>query len=247
MPIQKEHLAMTMWTGGRLECAVCHQSNDCSLLQSTNTFGGVSDLDTRLGGMARSATLQAIHHCRHCGYCAPDIRRTEEKASETIQGAVYRQIAEDRSLPELARHWLCWSQVAEAAGKPAEAGWAALSAAWACDDARRAEGAERCRLRAAASFEDVVRAGERFSPESDGDAAILADILRRCGRFDEARAYGSIEPKPETPELIAAGLAFQRFLCERGDRQPYSFHELERYRRSPEEWRPIRWWEIWRG
>ncbi|MGP0066791.1 MAG: hypothetical protein ACLQGP_24770, partial [Isosphaeraceae bacterium] len=102
---------MTRWTVGRIECAICHQGNDCSLLLSTNTFGGVSDLDTRPGGMARGATLRAIQCCSHCGYCAPDIRRSPEPASEIVKSASYKQIGDDRSLPELARHWLCWSRM----------------------------------------------------------------------------------------------------------------------------------------
>ena len=45
---------MSSWRPGRLECAICHQANDVSLLLGTNSFGGVSDLDMRLGGMARN-------------------------------------------------------------------------------------------------------------------------------------------------------------------------------------------------
>ena len=238
---------MSSWATYRIECALCHQANTCSLLKSTNTFGGVNDLDTRHGGAARSDLLGAIQRCSHCGYCAPDIRRTHEKAAEMVPTARYQQVVEDRSLPKLARAWLGWSLIAEEGGEGVEAGWAALSAAWACDDAGRSGGAERCRIRAATLFEAVIQAGQTFSPEATGDAAILADILRRCGRFSEAIAFCATEVGPETPERIAAGLAFQRFLCEREDRRAYSFHELERYRRAPASWRSIRWWEIWRG
>ena len=137
--------------------------------------------------------------------------------------------------------------IAEEAGLPVEAGWAAPNAAWACDDEQYVEGAERARNRAAALFESVVRSGQKFSETPGGDAAILADILRRCGRFAEAMEHCTAEVPPKAPESLAAGLAFQRFLCERRDRQRYSFGELERYRRDPGAWKPIRWWEIWRG
>jgi hypothetical protein len=238
---------MSSWATCRIECALCHQANTCSFLKSTNTFGGVSDLDTRHGGAARKDLLGTIQRCSHCGYCAPDIRRTHEKAAEIVPTDRYKQVVEDRSLPKLARAWLGWSLIAEEGGEGVEAGWAALSAAWACDDAGRSEDGERCRIRAATLFQAVIQAGQKFSPEAAGDAAILADILRRCGRFAEAKEFCAIEVGPETPEQIAAGLAFQRLLCEREDRRGYCFHDLERYRRDPASWRPIRWWEIvWR-
>ena len=88
---------MSSWATCRIECALCHQANTCSFLKSTNTFGGVNDLDTRHGGAARSDLLGAIQRCSHCGYCAPDIRRTHEKAAEIVPTARYRQVVEDRS------------------------------------------------------------------------------------------------------------------------------------------------------
>jgi hypothetical protein len=238
---------MSTWSASRIECALCHQANSCSLLLGTNTFGGVSDLDTRLGGAARKDTIRAIQRCSRCGYCGPDIARVKEPASEIVSSDRYKQVVDDGTLPELARQWLGWSLIAEASNEPADAGWAALSAAWACDDAGCAEGAERSRNRAAALFQAVIQAGQKLSPAAEGDAAILADILRRAGRFAEAKASCAIELGPETPELIAAGLAFQRFLCEREDRRGYSFNELKRHHRAPASWRPIRCWEIWRG
>jgi hypothetical protein len=238
---------MSSWRPCRLECAVCHQANNVSLILSTNTFGGVSDLDTRLGGVARTDTVRAIQRCTGCGYCAPKLSLAKESAAEVVRSALYKQVVDDPSLPQLARSWLGWSMIAEEAGEPVEAGWAALSGAWACDDDKCVEGAERARNRAADLFEGVVRAGQKFSETPGGDSAILADILRRCGRFAEAIEHCTAEVPPEAPESLAAGLAFQRSLCERQDRQRYSFGELERYRRAPDAWKPIRWWEIWRG
>src|SRR4051812_22353536 len=113
-----EPLAMSTWTVCRIECALCHQANSCSLLKGTNTFGGVSDLDTRPGGAARQDTIRAIQHCTRCGYCAPDIAHAKEPTSEIVQSAHYKQVVNDRSLPQLARQWLGWSLIAEAAREP---------------------------------------------------------------------------------------------------------------------------------
>ena len=191
--------------------------------------------------------VRAIQRCTGCGYCAPNISLAKETAGEVVASARYKRVVDDRSLPQLARSWLGWSMIAEEAGEPVEAGWAALTGAWACDDEKCMEGAERARNQAADLFGSVVRAGQKFSETPGGDSAILADILRRCGRFAEAMEHCTAEATPEAPELLVAGLAFQRFLCERQDRQRYSFRELQRYQREPAALKPIRWWEIWRG
>jgi hypothetical protein len=123
----------------------------------------------------------------------------------------------------------------------------ALSAASACDDEGRVAGADRMRIRAADHFGAAVNQGMTIGDEPGGESAILADVLRRCGRFAEAIEVGATGTRSGLPEMVASGRAFQRLLCERQDRRGYSFAELERYARSPGSWRPIRWWELWRG
>src|SRR5262249_54276845 len=123
----------------------------------------------------------------------------------------------------------------------------ALRAAWACDDARCGEGADRMRRRAAEQIKAALQAGLLVSDEPGGESAILADVLRRCGQFAEGIEVCSARSRDGLPEMVAAGLAMQRYLCERQDRRGYSFAELERYIRSPGSWQPIRWWELWRG
>ena len=238
---------MSTWGLYRVDCALCGHGNTCSLLKGTNTFGGVSDLDTRLGGMARQDLLKQIQRCDQCGYCAIDLAHAPGIASRVVREARYEQALGDRLLPELARRWHCHSLITEADGKPDEAGWAALSAAWACDDAGPSEGADRMRRRAVEQFKAAIEAGLEVCDEPGGESAVLADVLRRCGQFDEAIEVCAAGSRPGLPEIVATGLIFQRQLCERQDRRRYSFAELERYARSPESWRPIRWWELWRG
>lgn len=238
---------MSTWGRYRVECGVCGHPNDCTVLLSTNTFGGVADLDTRPGGMARQDLIRNIQQCDGCGYCAADLAGAPGTASRVVEEARYRQALGDGTLPELARRWHCRSMIQEADGRPDEAGWAALSAAWACDDAGGGDGADRMRRRAAGLFEAAIRAGRAVSPDPGGASAILADILRRSGQFAEGIAACEAGARSGLSELVAAGLEFQRLLCEQGDRRGYSFGELQRYARSPGSRRPIRWWEVWRG
>src|SRR5262249_41471021 len=128
-----------------------------------------------------------------------------------------------------------------------DAGRGALRSAWACDDVRCREAADRMRRRAAEQFAAALQAGMSLTDDPGGGAAILADVLRRCGQFTAGIEVCASGTRPGLPDLVAAGLAMQQQLCERRDCRGYSFAELERYARSPESWRPIRWWEFWRG
>ena len=239
---------MTRWSGGRIECADLPSGQRLLVAPEYQHIRGRErhGYPSWRHGEGRD-TLRAIQCCNHCGYCAPDIGRAEGPASEIVPSAAYKTIGDDHSLPELARHWLCWSRIAEQSGEPSEAGWAALSAAWACDDAGRrraptvaASGHPPCSRRSFARDRTSPRSPTAMPPSWPISCGVAAGSTRH-------RGPARLQPRPATPEWIAAGLAFQRFLCEREDRQRYSFNELERYRRAPDSWRPTRWWEIWRG
>lgn len=197
--------------------------------------------------MARRDFLWVIQRCDRCGYCAADLSDAPAAAPQVVREAGYVRALGDRTLPELARRWHCRSLIQEADGSPDGAAWAALRAAWACDDAGRREGADQMRRRASAQFKAALRAALVICDEPGGESAILADVLRRCGQFTEGVEVCEAGSRAGLPEMVAAGLAFQWQLCERQDRRGYSFAELERYARSPGSWRPIRWWELWRG
>lgn len=128
-------------------------------------------------------------------------------------------------MPLLARRLFCATLVAEGSGLRERAAWGYLEAAWACDDAYAPVQARTCRERAADAFLAALEWGEAGALPSSV-RTLVADILRRAGRFEDALASldaAETHAMPETeddPEAAVAGAAVRRFmraLCELED------------------------------
>lgn len=131
-----------------MRCAVCGSLQRTAELTSTSSFGP-PDLDLRPNGPARWALPFRVQRCEGCGYAAPSIGSAPPGAGETVESVVYQGVLDRSKLPALARAYFCAALVEESAGRDEAAGWAFLSAAWACDDAGSARHARSCRERAA--------------------------------------------------------------------------------------------------
>ncbi len=148
---------MTRWLQKAVRCGVCNAEGEYPMLASTNEFGS-ADLDMRPPEMRRSTMRGWVQRCHQCAYCAPDLSEGPAIASEVITSPAYCQQRENEAYPELANSFLCWSLIGKAADLDAEAGWAAVNAAWVCDDAEAPSAADQCRLRASAGDRDGVAA-----------------------------------------------------------------------------------------
>jgi len=145
------------------------------------------DLDTRPTGAPRSSIYIWVQRCGTCGYCAPDISKGGEGVKKFVESTEYRQKLANRKLPEALNNFLCWSMIREYVGDYAAAGWAALYAAWVCDDDVNIRGrAAECRTLASRLFDQARAQGKNFSKGTEEEDLIRLDILRRCGRLDEA-------------------------------------------------------------
>ena len=163
-------------------CAGCQKSSEHDGVSSTNAFGS-PDLDLRPPEMQRSTIRFWLRQCPHCGYVAPDLSRAAGDMS-VVKSAAYRAILQDTHFPELARRFLAHATLV--AASPNSAAQARLHAAWVCDDMRQSTQAAECRKLAAESF----GAMKPFEDSEQGvtTGAILVDVLRRAGEFDQAAA-----------------------------------------------------------
>ncbi|KUG19769.1 hypothetical protein ASZ90_010503 [hydrocarbon metagenome] len=214
------------------KCAVCGEQ--CRYAGGGPVSAvGARDLDTRPPEPLRSTIYRWVHRCPSCGYCAPDMSRMHPLTPEIVRHPAYREQLEDRTIPDLANSFLCWAMIQEHAGMPAKAAWSCLHAAWVCDDRSRDAAAEHCRRRAIALLRQARERGVRLAPQRGADEAILVDLLRRTGEFEEARALAE-ESLAERPEpMIAAALRLQRALIARSDRGCHSLLEVQRMRGTP--------------
>jgi hypothetical protein len=137
-----------------------------------------------------------------------------------VHSEVYKLRLKDRKFPELANTFLCWSLLQEVSGKSEAAAWAAIRAAWACDDANEAEVATLCRMKAVDLLRAAIRGRKLRS--SSSVLALMTDLLRRAGRFQDALdlCVKGLERRYQKP--VHTILRFQRELCFKQDAGCYT-------------------------
>jgi hypothetical protein len=176
------------------------------------------DLDTRPTGASRSSIYIWVQRCPGCGYCAPDIAQGSADIRRIIDTREYRQRLRDRKFPEALNHFRCWSMVRETAGDYGAAGWAALHAAWVCDDdAGRRQYATEYRTDAYRLFTMAQSRGNRFASSPIEEELVKIDILRRCGRFDEAARLCAKQLAENSDQKALQILTYQQDLIEEKD------------------------------
>jgi hypothetical protein len=106
----------------------------------------------------------------------------------------------------------------------AQAGWAAVRAAWACDDENSDLTARTCREKALALFEKASRTRQPFARSPNVGTAIRLDLLRRSGQMESAIEIARLGvptipgDDPEEHQMLKMVVEFEGALAERGDR-----------------------------
>lgn len=210
-------------------CAVCGDPCRFTIPEAAGSVGS-RDLDTRPAEPLRSTIYAWVKRCPSCGYCAPDPGKAPEGVADVVKLPRYRWQLDSRRFPRLANTFLCWSIIQEGLGAPAQAAWASLHAAWICDDEGDDVPARICRIRAADLLRRAWEQGDRLTTQAGGDEAILVDLLRRAGRFREARALVRETLEQNPPPLIAEIMRLQARLIDAKDRNTHTVAEARRYK-----------------
>lgn len=223
---------MTTFNIASKSCSVCGATSEQHELTSASAFGW-SDLDLRPPEPARSSLFLWVQQCPACGYCAADIEHGDEDLREIIESDEYRVQLADPSFPPLANAFLCQAIVLEETGNEQGAAWRAVNAAWACDDEGAGEAAVRARLRAVELFRlELAEGGEFGEGDEVGDIfaserALLAELLRRAGRFDEALEACREGEETVRDERWRRFLELERSLAAARDDGCHSYSELD--------------------
>lgn len=215
---------MTTFFPVKAKCAVCGATHEYNELGSTNAFGS-PDLDTRPPEMQRSTMSAWVKSCPTCGYCAADITQAGPEAGAIVRGPEYLRQRADPSYPELANRFLCKALLDQGRGDHAGAAWAQIHAAWACDDAGRAGQANACRRGAVALIQRNLDGGSGLSEQPGAGLAIHLDLLRRSGRFDEARQLLEARRATVNDRVIAQIVDFQQGLITARDPNRHTIAE----------------------
>jgi hypothetical protein len=212
-----------------VRCVVCGAASRHSALASTRSFG-LPDLDLRPAPPRRWALPFLVQRCPACGYCAGRLGEASPRARDVVGSVAYRDVLERSRLPGLARSFFCAALVHEAAGDHDDAAWRMVEAAWACDDHPAPAQARVCRDRAVELFRRALETGDAHAPEGHV-LTLVADLLRRARRFDEAiataeSAQASLAEDGHADDPAAGIARFVAALASEGDDDAHTVAEV---------------------
>lgn len=224
----------TTWT-----CPVCRERSDQTFVQSRSGLPpGPPDLDARrLEDKVHGVIAYEIWLCPWCGFTQPpavaqpppvaqDAAPVSEAVAALVHSYEYRYQPRAEVLPPLANAYLCRAMIEREGGRIGRAGWIALKAAWACDDRGDKPGGRYCRSRAVELWEEAENAGEPIVEKgTPARQLLLADVLRRARRFEEAKDRCQRGRSGRPAEPFRSLLAFESELAARGDTDAHAVSE----------------------
>ena len=218
---------MTTFVPIETECSLCGAPSE-QRIGRVPTSDGLPDLDSRPSEQMRSSIVFWVQRCPNFGYCATDISLEYPLADQTVHLPAYQKVLLRRSMPEKARQFLAWALIQEANEEFGGAGWAAMHAAWICDDEEKPKAAVECRRLVLDRFaRQRARLGHITGFEEPGvEELVLADLCRRTGQYDGAARWvdQGLARRPE--EIVRRGLEMEFNLARQKDRGAHSLDEL---------------------
>jgi uncharacterized protein (DUF2225 family) len=168
---------------------------------------------------------------------APELSKIEAGVAEIVRSDEYQAQRGNPEFPELANRFLCYSLLHAKRDDFASAAFTALRAAWACDDEGKTEQARQCRLQAARHMEKARQNGQSISesPKSATEEALLTDILRRAGEFEQAAAVAHEGLNRQAEETVAKVIQYQLRLIDQQDTACYTVEKaVQETREKPQ-------------
>lgn len=163
-------------------CSVCKKSSvqDATVSLPFPCTDSDADLDGRQAGANRTAYLQTLEECPHCGYAAADISQAPAGLEEVIAGDTYRALLAAGPLSRMQRAGFLY----EFSKTYLEAAKQYLHLAWMSDDVGEEEEARLSRGRA---IDALLASVDQLSDQTTDDLiVVLAVLFRRCGEFETA-------------------------------------------------------------
>ncbi len=208
-------------------CFVCGEKSKFPMGNLSLGNVGVRDLDGRPTHILRSSVYLWIQRCPSCGYCAPEIAEGTEMEKTAVTTDDYRNQLDNDGFPETANAFLCHGTIMREREQFADAAWAAVFAAWICDDNGFNESAHWCRGTAIGLFEKANEAGQEFADSPQQEQLYLIDLHRRMSRFDIAAKLCDNALETEHDDRILDLLYLERDLISRRDSGAHSESEAD--------------------
>ncbi|MDR0306629.1 MAG: hypothetical protein LBI42_07305 [Chitinispirillales bacterium] len=214
------------------DCYVCGKKNRFPQSGPIMDAGSSRDLDGRPSGLGRSNIYMRVQRCIYCGYCNLEVSGGHEIYREIVKSEPYRAMLNSKDQSETANAYLCCSLLLRHSREWSEAGWSALHAAWICDDNKYSESAARCRKLAFDFFTKTRESNVTFADSLCEEQILFVDILRRNGKFDEAKKI-CVEALGKTvDEAARIILNYEKLLIEKQDSKCHTFEQAQEMEES---------------
>ena len=200
-------------------CAVCGAHSEQTIAPAVEPQEP-PDFDTRPGEPLRATLSHWLQSCPACGYSAPELSYAPEGVAALVKSEQYQNCE-----GPFLKHAFLLDQL----GHHADAGWMALQGAWFFDDAGDGALALGCRTVALQFWKKGKAAGQNFAETIPEEFALVTDILRRSGMFEDAlgTCLDALEDE-ELPPVIEDMLRMQKTFIEKKDFGRHSMSELPR-------------------
>ena len=179
-----------MATPGKVDitCANCNTQSEHAVRvpASDEHSHSAPDLDLRPAPERRHVMNTAIRECPTCKLICPELASPPSGFKEALAHPEYQALVADKKVPDQVRKFRAWAFIAEKSGLVADAGFAHLHAAWVADDAKDKGLADVQRHMAVVRLSTARDQGKVYPRQKGGAEALLSDIYRRTGNWDEA-------------------------------------------------------------
>lgn len=184
------------------QCYACGSKSQYPLVDLSLSIVGPRDLDGRPSMIQRSSVYLWIQRCFECGYSAPEISQGTPEEVCIIEKPEYQLQLTNKEYPDTANSFLCHSMIMEQTCLFADSGWAAVFAAWICDDNSYTQSALKCREKALDLFAKAIEHKQGFGESPAEEQLYLADLHRRCAHFEQASSICELQLQKSHPERI---------------------------------------------
>ena len=205
-----------------LTCAVCGKESGHVSLSSSNC-SGEPDLDFRPSEMLRSTMGYWINECPHCGYASGSLDDPTSVDEGWLKTEAYHSANTIAFTSILAKSFYKSYLIKIKDNNYKDAFYAALHAAWACDDSNDIDSAIVCRKAALEQLDLLIASDATNSDSTETYRIIRMDLLRRIGLFSEVISeYSNVMFSSDLSNQIRE---FQLYLAQQCDTNCYTVED----------------------
>ena len=215
---------MTTMYEKKVQCCVCGEKSNHKVVRSSYSHGS-SDLDTRPSEMMRSTIYYSIQRCPSCGYCASDLSECSSKVKDHVESKEYQNIIGNKAIPKVAASFLALSYEKQQTHQYSESAWAAIHAAWICDDKNKQKASKECRKKAISMIESANAHSQKMGDQAGATEVLTIDLMRRAGMFDQALKLAEDTKTKDIEEIILQIIAYEESLIESKDIDSHTVSE----------------------